>query len=101
MLLLFFVGFRKEIIETNPQWLLCNFNQEKYQAELDKYTECLKKNKGVKNQFGYFVCSNEPQKESFYDKKIQYNLVKRTSYKFFDLSIFQTKKAFPKTCNDI
>ncbi len=100
LFLLIALGFRVEVVETNPKTLRCDFNQQKYEEEMEKYNQCLEESKNEINVFGFFTCGNEPQKGSFYEEKIQYNLVKRKRFKFFGITVLETKRAYPKTCED-
>ena len=103
LLLLFLIiifGLKIETLETNPQFLLCEFNQQKYDEEMEKYNKCLEDTKYEKNVFGFFTCGHEPQEASFYERNIKYNLVKRRKFKLFGITVLETKRAYLKTCED-
>lgn len=106
------ISFRVEITETNPQFLKCNFNQAKYDSALKEFKQCSEEESKTpfdpskfREDFpamGLMLCGLEPEKEEskFYDQIIKYNLVKRTQLKFLGKTIYDTKRAFGKSCKD-
>lgn len=105
------IGLRVETIESNPQIIGCNFNQERYDYRLKEYQRCLEDNeKPIDTSkfpkdfpaMGLMPCGVEPDKSTFpyYDKTIQYNLIKKKELKLFGFTVYEAKETSKKACPD-